>query len=206
MVVFVGIVMLWSHGWPPSTWIRPDFTYAGCHLFFVGVRLTHFVAAIPKVWHGTSFHFRHEANTPAKAFFPDGDFISSVTSLQEFVRTFFLVTEERKSNCCKDFWFVFDCVVNIYMIGETSLGWWNSTDVFLGGEWYGMTLNDAWVPWVFLFCRENIELETKRFSKPQASCWHSEIQWFPKEVLERNIPSSTKKCRDFFIWTTCKNP
>jgi len=26
---------------------------------------------------------------------------------------------ERKSNCCKDFWFVFDCVVNIYMIGET---------------------------------------------------------------------------------------
>eukprot|EP00435_Cladocopium_sp_Y103_P046451 s2016_g13.t1 len=25
----------------------------------------------------------------------------------------------RKRDCCKDFWFVFDCVVNIYMIGET---------------------------------------------------------------------------------------
>lgn len=25
----------------------------------------------------------------------------------------------RKRDCCKDFWFVFDCVVNIYMVGET---------------------------------------------------------------------------------------
>ena len=30
--------------------------------------------------------------------------------------------QDRKRDCCRDFWFVFDCVINIYMIGETWLG------------------------------------------------------------------------------------
>ncbi|CAK9082082.1 L type [Durusdinium trenchii] len=29
------------------------------------------------------------------------------------------VAFDRKRDCCRDFWFVFDCVINIYMIGET---------------------------------------------------------------------------------------
>lgn len=29
--------------------------------------------------------------------------------------------EARKRDCCRDFWFVFDLILNVYMIGETCL-------------------------------------------------------------------------------------
>lgn len=139
MVVFVGIVMLWSHGWPPSTWIRPDMLHL-CRVspFFSRCEAYTFCCSHPQSVARNKFSFQTWGQHTCKGIFSRWWFYHfSHFSVQEFVRHFFGVTEERKSNCCKDFWFVFDCVVNIYMIGETSLGESHSGR-FLG--W--MTWND----------------------------------------------------------------